>query len=77
MRERYGVDPKQVPDFSSLRGDPPTDFRARGVSEGAASLLRTYGSLEKALGAAGFTQAADLRLYRRLPPWTPRLHFLR
>jgi DNA polymerase-1 len=69
VRERYGVDPKQVPDFIALRGDPSDGLPgARGVgAKGAASLLRTYGSLEKALGAGRFpTQAADLRLYRRL-----------
>jgi 5'-3' exonuclease len=69
VRERYGVDPKQVPDFIALRGDPSDGLPgARGVgAKGAASLLRTYGSLEKALGAGRFpTQATDLRLYRRL-----------
>jgi DNA polymerase I len=69
VRERYGVDPKQVPDFIALRGDPSDGLPgARGVgAKGAASLLRTYGSLEKAIGAGRFpTQAADLRLYRRL-----------
>jgi DNA polymerase-1 len=69
VRERYGVDPEQVPDFIALRGDPSDGLPgARGVgAKGAASLLRTYGSLEKALGAGRFpTQAADLRLYRRL-----------
>jgi DNA polymerase I len=67
--ERYGVDPKQVPDFIALRGDPSDGLPgARGVgAKGAASLLRTYGSLEKAIAAGRFpTQAADLRLYRRL-----------
>ena len=67
--ERYGVDPKQVPDFIALRGDPSDGLPgARGVgAKTAASLLRTYGSLEKAIGAGRFpTQAADLRLYRRL-----------
>jgi DNA polymerase I len=69
VRERYGVDPKQVPDFIALRGDPSDGLPgARGVgAKGAASLLRTYGSLEKAIGAGRFpTQAADLRLYRRI-----------
>ena len=69
VRERYGVDPKQVPDFIALRGDPSDGLPgARGVgAKTAASLLRTYGSLEKAIGAGRFpTQAADLRLYRRL-----------
>jgi DNA polymerase-1 len=29
VRKRYGVDPKQVPDFIALRGDP-SDKPARG-----------------------------------------------
>jgi DNA polymerase I len=69
VRERYGVDPKQVPDFIALRGDPSDGLPgARGVgAKTAASLLRTHGSLEKAIAAGRFpAQAADLRLYRRL-----------
>jgi DNA polymerase I len=69
VRERYGVDPRQVPDFIALRGDPSDGLPgAKGVGpKSAASLLRTYGSLESALRADRFpTQAADLRLYRRL-----------
>jgi DNA polymerase-1 len=69
VRERYGVDPKQVPDFIALRGDPSDGLPgARGVgAKTAASLLRAYGSLENAIGAGRFpAQAADLRLYRRL-----------
>jgi DNA polymerase-1 len=69
VRERYGVDPSQVPDFIALRGDASDKIPgARGVGpKGAASLLRTYGSLEKAIAAGRFpTQAKDLRLYRRL-----------
>jgi len=69
VRERYGVDPSQVPDFIALRGDASDKIPgARGIGpKGAASLLRTYGSLEKAIAAGRFpTQAADLRLYRWL-----------
>ena len=29
VRERYGVEPQQVPDFIALRGDPPTSCPAR------------------------------------------------
>ena len=41
VRERYGVEPKQVPDFIALRGDPSDKLPgAPGVgSKGAASLL--------------------------------------
>ena len=69
VRDRYGVEPKQVPDFIALRGDPSDKLPgARGVgSKGAASLLRKFGTLEDALAAGRFvTQAADLRLYRRI-----------
>ena len=67
--ERYGVEPKQVPDFIALRGDPSDKIPgARGVGpKGAAALLRTYGTLEKALADGRFAaQADDLRLYRSI-----------
>jgi DNA polymerase-1 len=69
VRERYGVDPKQVPDFIALRGDPSDKLPgARGVGpKGAAGLLRKYGTLEAALEAGAFpSQAEDLRLFRRI-----------
>jgi DNA polymerase-1 len=69
VRERYGVDPAQVPDFIALRGDPSDKLPgAKGVGAvGAATLLRSYGSLEKALAAGRFPkQAQDLRLYREI-----------
>src|SRR5882724_5273894 len=48
VRERYGVEPKQVPDFIALRGDPSDKLPgARGVGpKGAAALLREYATLE-------------------------------
>jgi DNA polymerase-1 len=69
VRERYGVEPRQVPDFIALRGDPSDKLPgARGVgAKGAAILLRKYGTLEGALAAGRFpTQANDLSLYRRI-----------
>ena len=69
VRERYGVDPGQVPDFIALRGDPSDRLPgARGVGEKtAASLLAQYGSLEGALAAGRFAaQAEELRLFRRI-----------
>ena len=69
VRERYGVEPKQVPDFIALRGDPSDKLPgAAGVGpKGAAGLLRRYGSLEDALAAGRFKEQADeLRLYRRI-----------
>jgi DNA polymerase I len=69
VRERYGVEPRQVPDFIALRGDPSDKLPgAKGVGpKGAASLLRKYGSLEDALAHGKFKEQADeLRLYRRI-----------
>ena len=69
VRARYGVDPKQVPDFIALRGDPSDKLPgAPGVGpKSAASLLRRYGSLEGVLAAGRFAAEAEkLRLYRRI-----------
>jgi DNA polymerase-1 len=69
VRERYGVDPKQVPDFIALRGDPSDKILgAIGVgAKTAASLLRKHENLEALLSAGRFqAQAEDLRLYKRL-----------
>ena len=69
VRARYGVEPWQVPDFIALRGDASDRIPgASGVGAiGAASLLRKYGSLEKALAAGRFAAQADqLRLYRSI-----------
>jgi DNA polymerase-1 len=69
VRARYGVEPKQVPDFIALRGDPSDKLPgAPGVgAAGAASLIRQYGSLEAVLKAGRFPkQAAELRLYKSI-----------
>jgi DNA polymerase-1 len=69
VRERYGVEPKQVPEFIALRGDPSDKLPgARGVGpKGAADLLRQYGSLDGILSAGRFpSQAEALRLYRSI-----------
>lgn len=69
VRERYGVEPEQVPDLIALRGDPSDKLPgARGVGpKKAAELLRQYGSLEAALADGRFAaEAEDLRLYRRI-----------
>jgi DNA polymerase I len=59
VRQRYGVDPKQVPDFIALRGDPSDKLPgAPGVGpKRAAQLLRRYGTLDAVLGADPFTCA--------------------
>lgn len=69
VRERYGVDPAQVPDFIALRGDPSDKIPgARGVGEtGAANLLQKHGTLEAILKDGRFpTQAEELRLFRKI-----------
>jgi DNA polymerase I len=69
VRERYGVDPQQVPDFIALRGDPSDKIPgARGVGpKDAADLVRRLGSLDGVLAAGRFpAQAAELRLYRSI-----------
>jgi DNA polymerase I len=67
VRQRYGVDPKQVPGFIALRGDPSDKLPgAPGVGpKRAAQLLRRYGTLDGVLEAGLFqTQAERLRLFR-------------
>ena len=69
VRERYGVEPGQVPDFIALRGDPSDRLPgAKGVGpKGAAALLRKYATLEDAFAAGQLgSQAEQLRLYRRI-----------
>ena len=69
VRERYGVEPEQVPDFIALRGDPSDRIPgARGVGpKTAASLLNQYGTLEAMLDEGRFeAQAEELRMYRRM-----------
>ncbi|MEA2152036.1 MAG: hypothetical protein QOI18_269 [Solirubrobacteraceae bacterium] len=54
VRERYGVEPRLVPDFIALRGDPSDGLPgAPGIgAKTAAELLRRYGPLEDVLAAA-------------------------
>lgn len=69
VRQRYGVNPSQVPDFIALRGDPSDKLPgARGVGEKtAASLLQRYPDLEAMLADGKFATEADaLRLYKRI-----------
>jgi DNA polymerase I len=69
VREIYGVDPEQVPDFVALRGDPSDKIPgAPGVGPGrAATILKTHGSLDATLQDGGFPSIADdLRMYLRI-----------
>jgi DNA polymerase-1 len=67
VRQRYGVDPKQVPDFIALRGDPSDKLPgAPGVGpKRSAQLLRRYDTLDGVLDSGLFqTHAELLRLFR-------------
>ncbi len=76
VREKYGVDPEQVPDFIALRGDPSDGLPgAKGIgAKTAADLLRRKGDLEHViLGAirekpsvrrALIEQADELRAFK-------------
>ncbi len=69
VRERYGVDPVQVPDFIALRGDTADKIPgAKGIgTQRAATILQTHGTLDAAIESGVFQeQADDLRLYLRL-----------
>ena len=69
VRKRYGVEPKQVPDFIALRGDSSDKLPgATGVGpKRAADLVRRNGSLDALLDAGFFSsQAEALKLYRRI-----------
>ena len=69
VRQRYGVEPNQVPDFIALRGDASDKIPgAKGVGpKSAAALLRKYKSLDGLLAAGRFPgQAEQLRLYRAI-----------
>jgi DNA polymerase-1 len=69
VREKYGVEPRQVPDFIALRGDTSDKIPgAKGVGPlTAASLLGRYATLEDALADGRFAaQAEALRLFRRI-----------
>jgi DNA polymerase-1 len=54
VRERYGIEPAQVPDFIALRGDPSDGLPgARGIgAKTARDLLRAHGTLEGVITAA-------------------------
>jgi DNA polymerase-1 len=74
VRERYGVEPEQVPDFIALRGDPSDRLPgAKGVGpKTAADVLKQYGTLEAALEAGRFgAQAEELRIYRHMATLDP------
>ncbi|MFA9269226.1 MAG: 5'-3' exonuclease H3TH domain-containing protein [Baekduiaceae bacterium] len=65
VRERYGINPEQVPDFIALRGDPSDGLPgAKGIGEKTArDLLREHGSLDALLEEA----------HRPVPMLKPRI----
>jgi len=74
VRERYDVEPRQVPDFIALRGDPSDGLPgAKGVgAKGAAALLRRYPTLDDAIADGKFAGQADqLRMYRKIAAMDP------
>jgi len=54
VRERYGIEPAQVPDFIALRGDPSDGLPgAKGIgAKTARDLLREHGTLDGVIAAA-------------------------
>ncbi len=69
VQARYGVPPRQVPDFIALRGDPSDGLPgARGIGpKGAAALLHKYPTLEDAFADGHLAaQAEQLRIYHRI-----------
>jgi 5'-3' exonuclease len=83
VRERYGIEPTQVPDFIALRGDPSDGIPgAKGIGEKTArDLLREYGTLDAAISnalrqsprvrAALRDQADELRSFRHMATLQP------
>ena len=82
VQRRYGLDPRLVPDFIALRGDPSDGLPgAKGIGEKrAADILARHGSLEAALEQAerdGETvnvlarMAAELRAFREIATLQP------
>ena len=74
VRERYGVEPRQVPDFIALRGDPSDKIPgARGVGEKtAAALLQTFPDLEAMIADGRFeSEAEQLRVFLHIATLDP------
>ncbi len=69
VRERYGVEPAQVPEFVALRGDTADKIPgAKGIGASrAATILQAHETVDGAIEAGVLqSQAEELRLYVRL-----------
>ncbi|MBA2347787.1 MAG: hypothetical protein H0V81_05765 [Solirubrobacterales bacterium] len=66
VRDRYGIEPAQVPAFIALRGDPSDGIPgAKGIGEkGGAQLLRDHGDLEALIALAADPAAVTRKLLR-------------
>ncbi|MGI8728517.1 MAG: 5'-3' exonuclease [Solirubrobacteraceae bacterium] len=64
VRERYGIEPEQVPDFIALRGDPSDGLPgAKGIgAKGARDLLRAHGTLDAVIAAGAKPGAMTPRM---------------
>jgi 5'-3' exonuclease len=64
VRERYGIEPEQVPDFIALRGDPSDGLPgAKGIgAKGARDLLRAHGTLDGVIAAGSKPGAMTPRM---------------
>jgi 5'-3' exonuclease len=76
VRERYGIEPGQVPDFIALRGDPSDGLPgAKGIgAKGARDLLRAHDTLEGAIAAAAKPGVMTPRMAGALTADPPALH---
>jgi 5'-3' exonuclease len=72
VRERYGIEPEQVPDFIALRGDPSDGLPgAPGIgAKTAAELLKAHGSLEQLLIVAAAVSRAEAKVAGAMRPRT-------
>jgi 5'-3' exonuclease len=70
VRERYGIEPSQVPDFIALRGDPSDGLPgAPGIgAKTAAELLKAHGSLEQLLSIAAAVGRAEAAVAGAMRP---------
>ena len=62
VKERYGLEPKQIIDFKGLRGDPSDNIPGvAGIGEkGATELLKNFGSMENLYKAIEENKTGDL-----------------